>query len=174
MQRLRLDLQLVERVLQKDAAGRDSEHRKHRVGIGDDLCGARRDQVFAQPGVVAAQQRDHALAAGLSGEHQAMDFVRSREAGAEARDLDNDRANLFVDGRRLERIAQMIEASRAAPHDLIERRTRHVLFNRTRQANYQNGVMRNLRWSDDGEMKRRHQRQPDSEGGYPDLPVSGR
>ena len=80
LQRLRLDFQLVERVLEKDTAGRDTEHREHRVGIGDDLAGARRDQVFSQPGVVAAQQRDHALATGLRGAHQAMDFMRGGQA----------------------------------------------------------------------------------------------
>ena len=46
----------------------------------------------------------------LSGAHQAMDFVRGGKPGAEARDLDHDRANVVVDRRRLERIAEMVEA----------------------------------------------------------------
>ena len=80
--------------MQKNAAGRDPEHHEHRVGIGDDLAGSRRDQVLAQARDVASQQRDHALAAGLRGAQQAMDFVRGRKARLEARDLDHDRAHV--------------------------------------------------------------------------------
>lgn len=82
LQRLRLDFQLVERVLQKNTAGRHPEHREHRVGIGDDLARPGCDQVFAQSRAVAAHQRDHPLAACLRGAQQAMDFVRGGQTGA--------------------------------------------------------------------------------------------
>ena len=52
----------------------------------------------------------------------------------------------------------MVETLRAAAHDLIERRARHVLFDRTREPNYQDGVTRNLRGPDDGEIERRDHR----------------
>ena len=156
LQGLRLDLQLVERVLQKNAAGRHAKHREHRVRIGDNLARSCRDQVFAQSGVIASQQRDHPLTARLRSAHQAMDFMRGGEPGAEARDLDDDRANLVVDSRRLERIAQMVEALCAASHDLIERRARHILFDRPRQPNHQHSVMRDLRRPDDREIEGRH------------------
>ncbi len=50
-----------------------------------------------------------------------MYFVRGGETGAEAGDFDDDRPNVVIDRRRLERIAEMIEALRAVPHQLIER-----------------------------------------------------
>ena len=34
----------------------------------------------------------------------------------------------------------MVEADRAATHDLIEWRARNVLFDRTRQPDYQDGI----------------------------------
>ena len=102
-----------------------------------------------------------------------MDFVRGGEAGAEARDFDYDRANVFVNRRRLERIAEMVEALRAAPHQLIERRARHILFDWTRQANHQHGVMRDSRGSDDGEPERRDEGRRDCEDRNPRLPVAG-
>ena len=103
-----------------------------------------------------------------------MDFVRGRQAGAEARDLDDDRAHVVVDCRRLERIAEMVEALRPATHDLIERRVGDVLFDRTRQPDYQDGVMRDLRGSDEGKVKRRDHRDRDSDGGDSGLQIAGR
>ena len=116
------------------------EHREHRVGIGDDLSRSRRDQVFAQARAVAAQQRDHPLAARLRGAQQAMDFVRGGQAGAEARDLDDDRANVVVNRGRLERVAEMVEAMRAAAHAADRAASESLLFDRTRQANYHDGA----------------------------------
>jgi hypothetical protein len=155
-------------------ACRDAEHREHRVGIRDDLPCPRRDQVFAQAGVIAAQQRDHTLASQLGGAHQPVNLMRGRQAGAKARDLNHDRTNLVVDRCGLERVAEMVEASRTATHDLIERRTSHVLFDRTRQPDYQDSVMRNLRGSDDGEMKRRDHRDRDCNHAESGLQVAGR
>jgi len=68
----------------------------------------------------------------------------------------------------------MVEAIRAAAHYLVERRTRHVLFDWTRQANHQDGVVRNLRWSKDSEIECRHDRSRNPKDGDPDFPVAGR
>ncbi len=99
--------------------------------------------------------------------------MRGGEPGAKACDFDDDCANVFVDGRRFERIAEMIEALRAAPHQLIERRARHILFDWTRQANHQHGVMRDSRGSDNGEPERRDEGASDCEDRDPRLPIAG-
>jgi len=67
----------------------------------------------------------------------------------------------------------MVEALRAAPHQLIERRTRHILFDWTREANHQYGVMRDSRRSDDGEPERSDQGGRHSQDRDPRFPIAG-
>jgi hypothetical protein len=66
----------------------------------------------------------------------------------------------------------MVKALCPAPHDLIERRARHILFDRPRQPNHQDGVVWYLRRSDDSEIESCDQCQPDSDGGDTHFPMA--
>ena len=145
LQRLRLDLQLVQRAAQKDTARGHAQHRHERVGIGQDFACAAGNQILAHAGAVALEQRDRALAGAAERTQQCVQLIGGGKSGFQPRNSDDHSAYPGIASGALEDLAQIEERGTAAAAQLVKGRARRDLAHRTCQFDGQHGAARNPR-----------------------------
>ena len=153
LQRLRLELQLVQRAAQKDAARGHAQHRQQRVGIGHDFACAAGDEILAHAGAVALEQRDRALAGAAERTQQRVQLIGGGKPGFQPGNPDDHGAYPRVACGALEDLAQIEERGAAAAAQLVQRRARRDLAHRARELDRQHGAARNPRRPPDHQIE---------------------